>query len=42
MSTQQSMSRQHRNAHVCECGEIFESTEELLAHARDVHKFSPL
>lgn len=38
MSTQQSAPT---GAHRCECGETFESTEELLEHAREVHRFSP-
>ncbi|MFT4947050.1 MAG: hypothetical protein ACI8TL_001289 [Natronomonas sp.] len=29
-------------AHRCACGETFDSTEELLEHAREVHRFSPL
>lgn len=29
-------------AHACECGECFDSTEELLAHVEEVHRFSPL
>ncbi|MFP4218559.1 MAG: hypothetical protein ACLFR6_06960 [Salinarchaeum sp.] len=42
MSTQQSAPSQTGIAHRCECGETFESTEALLAHVRDVHRFSPL
>jgi len=38
MSTQQSATTA---AHRCECGETFESTEELLNHAREVHRFQP-
>jgi hypothetical protein len=26
--------------HRCECGETFETTEQLLAHARDEHGLS--
>jgi len=29
-------------SHRCGCGETFESTEALLQHAREVHRFSPL
>jgi hypothetical protein len=25
--------------HMCSCGETFDSTDELLAHAEDVHRF---
>jgi len=34
MSTHQPVDGSH---HVCTCGEQFESTEELLAHAREEH-----
>jgi hypothetical protein len=27
--------------HTCSCGESFDTTEELLAHAREVHNFTP-
>ncbi|SDZ80402.1 hypothetical protein SAMN04488065_0443 [Haloplanus vescus] len=39
MSTQQPSATE---AHQCGCGETFDSTEELLDHARTVHHFSPL
>ncbi len=44
MSTQQSTSTTTTpdTAHRCECGATFESTEALLEHVRDVHRFSPL
>lgn len=43
MSAQQSATDTiDQRAHRCECGETFDSTEELLAHVRDVHRFSPL
>jgi hypothetical protein len=38
MSTQGSTSAA---LHRCECGETFDSTADLLAHARDVHRFTP-
>jgi hypothetical protein len=28
--------------HRCGCGETFDSTEALLEHAREVHRFTPL
>ncbi|WP_255568322.1 hypothetical protein [Salinarchaeum sp. IM2453] len=40
MSTKQSTPTTSR--HRCECGETFESTEELLEHVREVHRFTPL
>lgn len=39
MSTQQSTPN---SRHRCECGETFDTTQELLAHVREVHQFSPL
>jgi hypothetical protein len=41
MSTQQSTTPTPE-LHHCSCGENFDTTEELLAHAREVHRFSPL
>jgi len=38
MSTQQSTDTA---AHRCQCGETFESTQALLEHARDVHRYNP-
>ena len=39
MSTQGSTSAA---LHRCGCGETFDSTADLLAHARDVHRFTPM
>jgi hypothetical protein len=38
MSTQGSTSP---GLHQCECGERFDTTEALLEHAREVHRFTP-
>jgi hypothetical protein len=27
--------------HTCSCGKSFDTTEDLLAHAREVHGFTP-
>jgi hypothetical protein len=39
MSTGQSMTAA---SHRCGCGETFDTTEALVRHAREVHRFSPL
>jgi hypothetical protein len=38
MSTQESTPA---SLHRCGCGETFDSTEELLEHVREVHRFTP-